>query len=969
MNQSNPDPRPSPQSQKANDDALDPPALLARLDAQLDDEGLRDLCLQLGVDYDNLGGRGKKDKARELISLLKRTGRLAELTALRPSLRPGVPYVPDDLRPYLRVVARHNQALPLAPLDPKGRDSATITLEQIFIHLETNVTTLKTHSLPDGNNRHLSSNSALAHIHDQRRVILLGDPGSGKSTILRYLAYCLAGAALHPDGQWLEQLSWPARMIESAAADPKRAWAEVERARRRDDDAVQEVQGQWSLGVYAPVLVELRNFAQTEFDPDSPLALWRYVAAEARRRGLADALPGLEALAKRGRVLLLLDGVDEVPPGQRPAIWRAIRALEEGPLVNARWAATCRVLSFAPGEAPDVSPCTLSPLGESQIDQFIAAWYGVLGQLGELREEQVEEMTGTLQEAVRRPRLRPLGENPMLLTIMALVQTYYGTLPEERAKLYQACVETLLLRWQRHKETGAAGELPDVLTQLGTTKENLERLLWQIAWQAHRRAADRKEAADIGEGELMQLAKSHLGSYAAAERFVTYTERRAHLLVGKGGRERRVFTFPHRTFQEYLAACFIASQRDYSRGAPLLAARGETWREVLALATGALVFNQNNREKALDAIDRVLPRRVPGDEGGWYRVWLAAEMLLVVGQEAAARDAVGRDLLPRLRRLLARLVSGGRLTPPQRAEAGEALAALGDDRPGVRACDEMGFCLVPAGPFWMENPEEEGHGVWIEALHKPYWLAQYPVTVAQFRQFVDASGFAPSRGERSLQGPDNWPVAYVNWYDALAFCRWLEARWREKGWLPDGYRVTLPNEMEWEKAARGGKRLPERPEIATPHQLRGATAAALAADTGRENPQPKRPYPWGKAPPEEENEAGETLYRANDKSAGVGGRCAVGGFPAGRSPAGCLDMSGGVWEWTRSLHGKPFPPQLTPEFETADSSNRSNIVLRGGAYHNDQPRCSARFGNYPHYIFGDSGGVRLVVSPFLASGR
>ena len=81
----------------------------------------------------------------------------------------------------------------------------------------------------------------------------------------------------------------------------------------------------------------------------------------------------------------------------------------------------------------------------------------------------------------------------MLLTIMALVQTFRGTLPDDRAKLYQACVETLLLRWQLRLEQGGEGEMPDALRALGTTQENLERLLWEIAWEAHSKAEDRSD--------------------------------------------------------------------------------------------------------------------------------------------------------------------------------------------------------------------------------------------------------------------------------------------------------------------------------------------------------------------------------------------------------------------------------------------------------------------------------------------
>ncbi len=78
-------------------------------------------------------------------------------------------------------------------------------------------------------------------------------------------------------------------------------------------------------------------------------------------------------------------------------------------------------------------------------------------------------------------------------------------------------------------------------------------------------------------------------------------------------------------------------------------------------------------------------------------------------------------------------------------------------------------------------------------------------------------------------------------------------------------------------------------------------------------------------------------------------------------------MSGNVWEWTRSLSGKPFPPQMTSQFETAVSSNKNDIVLRGGSFVNENPRCSARYRNLPHLFFDASYGFRVVVSPFLTA--
>jgi formylglycine-generating enzyme required for sulfatase activity len=169
--------------------------------------------------------------------------------------------------------------------------------------------------------------------------------------------------------------------------------------------------------------------------------------------------------------------------------------------------------------------------------------------------------------------------------------------------------------------------------------------------------------------------------------------------------------------------------------------------------------------------------------------------------------------------------------------------------------------------------------------------------------------------------------------------------------MPDGYRVMLPSEVEWEKAARGGLEVPQEPLIMTAANLKDYQPPQLA-----ENELYQRTYPWGDEPEQE----GE-LYRANNKEAGIGQPCAVGSFPAGASPYGCLDMSGQVWEWTRSYHGKKFPYQLEAKYETINRDKRDWMILRGGAYHNNQNACSARHHYYPDLSFSGYNGMRLVV--------
>lgn len=218
-----------------------------------------------------------------------------------------------------------------------------------------------------------------------------------------------------------------------------------------------------------------------------------------------------------------------------------------------------------------------------------------------------------------------------------------------------------------------------------------------------------------------------------------------------------------------------------------------------------------------------------------------------------------------------------------------------------------------------------------------YYMARYPVTVAQFRASVDVSGYQP-RHEGSLRGLPNHPVVNVTWYDALQYCDWLTERLQ--GWegtpeplatllRQEGWRVSLPSEAEWEKAARGTD---------------------------------GRIYPWGDEP---------DPNRANYDDTSINATSAMGCFPSGASPYGVEELSGNVWEWTRSLWGTSFG---LPDFkypydpgdgrENRDASEDVLRVRRGGGFLSPHRhvRCAYGFRIDPYerdwYL-----GFRVVVCP------
>ena len=157
----------------------------------------------------------------------------------------------------------------------------------------------------------------------------------------------------------------------------------------------------WRAPWPVPILLNLRDLASAGFDPASATAVWEFVAGQLEKQDLTQATAVLQRKGQQGELIFLLDGVDEVPVGQRPKIWQVLQAHDAGVYGGNRWVTTCRILSFNREEAPNVPFRTIEPFNEQQIDDFIGRWYGGLDALGELTPEKSAAMTRQLKAASR----------------------------------------------------------------------------------------------------------------------------------------------------------------------------------------------------------------------------------------------------------------------------------------------------------------------------------------------------------------------------------------------------------------------------------------------------------------------------------------------------------------------------------------------------------------------------------------
>jgi formylglycine-generating enzyme required for sulfatase activity len=702
----------------------------------------------------------------------------------------------------------------------------------------------------------------LEHAFRSRCLAIVGDPGSGKSTFLRRIAHSLCSALLGTDSG--VGLSNP--LAEALTGEP----------------------------LPFPILVRVADLSALPPGRSDSLAPLLDILAKC---GLDYGLPErfIRRRFEEGPCLLLLDGLDEAPSeAVRETIARLVERASRA-WTNCRFVVTTRPQAYRDDIVlSGFDEARIGALDNDAMRLFLTRWCSALYPES---ARQAEKHSRELIHAIEsKPEIWRMARNPVMLTAVAVLHWNEKRMPEQRADLYES-----ILGWLS-KSRGRRPARPN--------PERCLALLQELAWEMQTRPGGRLVQADR-EWAVSVLAPRFRDEASEEERvqrarvFLAEEELDSGIVVRRGPDVR----FWHLTFQEHLAARALTAFSDSERNRILFKegkAYSQEWREVVLLLAGLL---HRKREENADAlVSAALDALYRGS--GWRALWQALGATPAFAQRVRCATLLGdilRDLRPlsyhpsdsRCEAVVQSVLDifdaerSEKIPFKARLETAEALGQVGDPRLRLENREDN-WVTIPAGPFLMGDEGAE-HEMTLDAFQ----IGRYPVTVEEYRRFVEddgyqTEGFWKEGGFGTKTYPDKWdeqllhpnrPVVNVTWYEAAAYCAWASVR--------------LATEAQWERAARG--------------------------TSGRK-------YPWG-------NEAPDTS-RANYDETKVGAATPVGLFPRGATPEGIQDLAGNVSEWVADWY----------ETDTYRSVRGGSWIVRSWSL-----RAADRYRDLPEFRLGSVG--------------
>ncbi len=790
--------------------------------------------------------------------------------------------------------------------------------------------------------RHLNPEEALrTAVAGKRLLLIIGDPGGGKTTLLKYYAVSSCDVA------------WSKKVLDKASLIP------ILLPLRKVDPAktFSAALSEWFTKSNCPVSEQLCEH-------------W---------------------LGKRG-ALVLLDGLDEisdVKKRQDVCDWidRAFNAYRHASV----FAVTSRFTGYRVSDGVELHAenfrAELLDFDRGQQKTFLEKWFeatlkydiSISGEESENLLLQARASAAVLMEHLQKEHqksLRQLAGSPMLLQIIAILWKEFGNLPPGRATLYERCIDYVLDYRDREKHIEPLLPSDDAKLILRPVSLYMQEQL---------------ESDEILKHDMEELIRDRLSEVAPSispREFIKNLIDRASILQEIGN---DACIFRHKSFREFLAAGRFAEEVSRTPSRALLLVENldnDWWRETVLFAASSprpMIFSdffkyylphERNSGAVQPTISQIIAESrqkelapfktyLADPHGHWQNRHNALEYLKDIGksalplvekvweveQEAELAAKAGKRIEDaekhtRVRSKAEEILRGWEspLVIRLQEETVDITVAgkVSQVQPRIFSPIEYNaeYILIPGGKYKYSVTK-------MQTEVAPLYVAKYAVTNKQYRRFMQylrgekvlreaesyplnmfadslvahakpIKGMLENIGDKPSQwteklaygydddkrfNGDDQPVVGVSWYAAAAYCHWLtglSAKTNPKEKLL----FKLPIEEEWEWAASGGKRT----------------------------------YPWG----DEEPDTKRANYGIN-----VGQTTVVGSYPSGATPEGLMDMAGNVWEWMENRYSK----------------KEEYRALRGGSWDGSTEllRCGSRYGDVPD-VWDSYGGFRVVCS-------